>query len=278
MPAPRAAGLPRRSSTSARRSGPSASALAERLRRRGHLGVGRARAGDRSHDARRGAAHGDRRTASSRARETRWIVERISVAWTTARRSSARVSASRSKPVSRDHSPTYIDGAYCAWMPPTRSSARGRLASERSSSRWRASTARLSSRVVRTRGRRAATATGAAARRPAATSASAASITMNGSIGVRYRGVSITRNTTLRYMRAGNAQTNHGVRRARRVNAPATASSANSQKQRTPRIAQVASMLTVAPCARAQSMPSRSRPRTVVQNATGRRSAGWSSA
>ena len=35
---------------------------------------------------------------------------RISVACTTERRSSARVSASRSNPSRRDHSPTYIDG------------------------------------------------------------------------------------------------------------------------------------------------------------------------
>ena len=50
---------------------------------------------------------------------------RISVAWTTLRRSSARVSASRSKPATRDHSPMYIDGAYCACSPPMRSSAAG---------------------------------------------------------------------------------------------------------------------------------------------------------
>ena len=53
------------------------------------------------------------------------MVWRISVAWMTERRSSARVRASRVKPSSRDHSPMYIDGAYCAWMPPMRSSALG---------------------------------------------------------------------------------------------------------------------------------------------------------
>ena len=53
------------------------------------------------------------------------MVERISVPCTTVRRSSARVSWSRSNPASRDHSPMYIEGAYWAWMPPIRSSARG---------------------------------------------------------------------------------------------------------------------------------------------------------
>jgi MFS family permease len=57
----------------------------------------------------------------------------------------------RSRSATRDHSPTYIEGAYCAWMPPTRSSARGSGSAERSSSSWRTSSARLSSRRVRTR-------------------------------------------------------------------------------------------------------------------------------
>ena len=43
------------------------------------------------------------------------MVIRISVAWTTVRRSSARVSWSRVNPSSRDHRPMYIEGAYCAW-------------------------------------------------------------------------------------------------------------------------------------------------------------------
>ena len=76
---------------------------------------------------------------------------RMSVAWTTERRSSARVSASRSKPSSRDHSPMYIDGAYCACSAPMRSSARGIGVRARSSRSWRASSARLSSRWLRTR-------------------------------------------------------------------------------------------------------------------------------
>src|SRR5215210_6117758 len=62
----------------------------------------------------------------------------------TLRRSSARVSAPRSKPSSRDHSPMYIDGAYCAWRPPMRSSLRGSGERPRSSSPCRASSARLS--------------------------------------------------------------------------------------------------------------------------------------
>ncbi|MDX6683275.1 MAG: hypothetical protein QOG94_3314 [Solirubrobacteraceae bacterium] len=49
----------------------------------------------------------------------------MSVAWTTLRRSSARVSALRSTPRVRDHSPTYIDGAYCACSPPIAASVRG---------------------------------------------------------------------------------------------------------------------------------------------------------
>ena len=79
------------------------------------------------------------------------MVWRISVAWITERRSSARVRASRVKPSSRDHRPMYIDGAYCAWMPPMRSSALGRGVRARSSSSWRASSARFSSRCVRVR-------------------------------------------------------------------------------------------------------------------------------
>ena len=77
---------------------------------------------------------------------------RMSVAWTTVRRSSACVSASRSRaPPIRDHSPTYIDGAYCACSPPIAASACAIVPSSGSSSPWRASTARLSSRSVRTR-------------------------------------------------------------------------------------------------------------------------------
>ena len=53
------------------------------------------------------------------------MVARMSVPCTTVLRSSARVSALRSKPSRRDHSPMYIDGAYWAWMPPMRSSAVG---------------------------------------------------------------------------------------------------------------------------------------------------------
>ena len=81
-------------------------------------------------------------------RETRWMVTRSSVAWTTSRASSARVSASRSNASSRDHRPTYIDGAYWAWIPHSASSACGSGAGERSSRHWRASSARLSSAAV----------------------------------------------------------------------------------------------------------------------------------
>ena len=75
----------------------------------------------RSQDSRRGArspiANGQKSPAA-----TRWIVTRMSVACTTVRRSSARVSWSRRKSRKRDQRPMYIDGAYCAWMPPIRSS------------------------------------------------------------------------------------------------------------------------------------------------------------
>ena len=50
---------------------------------------------------------------------------RISVAWITVRSSSARVRLSRSKPASRVHTPAYMAGAYCAWIPATCSSAAG---------------------------------------------------------------------------------------------------------------------------------------------------------
>jgi hypothetical protein len=43
---------------------------------------------------------------------TAGVHEQRGVPWTTVRRSGARVSASRSKPSSRDHRPMYIDGAY----------------------------------------------------------------------------------------------------------------------------------------------------------------------
>src|SRR3954447_22079922 len=79
------------------------------------------------------------------------MVTRMSVPTTTVRRSSARVSWSRSKPSSRDHTPTYADGAYCAWIPPTRSSIFGRLMRPRASSNCRARSARLRWRCVRTR-------------------------------------------------------------------------------------------------------------------------------
>src|SRR5215210_70485 len=78
------------------------------------------------------------------------MVTRISVAWTTRRRSSALVSASRSNASRRDHRPVYIDGAYCACSPPIRSSMRGSGAALRSSNPCRASTARLSARAERT--------------------------------------------------------------------------------------------------------------------------------
>src|SRR5512133_203103 len=45
----------------------------------------------------------------------------------------------------------YIEGAYCAWIPPIRSSARGRGVFARSSRSCRASSARLSSRSVSVR-------------------------------------------------------------------------------------------------------------------------------
>src|SRR4051794_16969900 len=63
---------------------------------------------------------------------------------TTFLRSSAFVRASRLKPSTRDQSPMYIDGAYCAWRQPIRSRTRGSCADTRSSSIWRARRARLS--------------------------------------------------------------------------------------------------------------------------------------
>src|SRR5918996_6496763 len=80
-----------------------------------------------------------------------WIVARISDAWITRRRSRAVVRPRRSKWRSRDHRPMYADGAYCAWIPPIRSTARTSGRSERSSSSCRARSARFSSRVVSTR-------------------------------------------------------------------------------------------------------------------------------
>jgi hypothetical protein len=51
-----------------------------------------------------------------------WIVERIIVACTTLRRSSARQVLAL-EPSRHDHSRTYPDGACCVWSPPTRSGA-----------------------------------------------------------------------------------------------------------------------------------------------------------
>src|ERR671910_559244 len=75
----------------------------------------------------------------------------MSVAWITDRRSSARVSASRSNPSRRVQRPTYIAGAYCACRPPIRSRARGIGSRARWRSGWRGGRARLRSRPVRTR-------------------------------------------------------------------------------------------------------------------------------
>ena len=75
----------------------------------------------------------------------------MSVAWITLRCSSARVSASRSNSRMRDHRPTYIDGAYCAWMALIVLSVGAIEPVDGSSRRWRASTAQWSSRVLRTR-------------------------------------------------------------------------------------------------------------------------------
>src|SRR4029450_3942526 len=79
------------------------------------------------------------------------MVPRSRVAWTARRSSRAVVSRSRRKSRSRDHSPTYGEGAYWAWSPATCSRAASRGSSERSSRSWRASRARLSSRVESTR-------------------------------------------------------------------------------------------------------------------------------
>ena len=54
-------------------------------------------------------------------------------------------------PSTRDQSPMYIEGAYCAWRPPIRSSTRGRGACTRSSSICRARSARFSSLAVSVR-------------------------------------------------------------------------------------------------------------------------------
>src|SRR5689334_5358689 len=76
------------------------------------------------------------------------MVLRSSVPCTTARLSRARVSASRSKPATRDHSPMYIAGAYWACKHAIRSSALGIVTPARSNSSCRARTARLSSGCV----------------------------------------------------------------------------------------------------------------------------------
>src|SRR5215211_59588 len=104
----------------------------------------------RSHHRRRGSRIATANGQKSRF-ETRWMVARIKVACTTARRPSARVNASLSKPSSRDQSPMYIEGAYCAWIPPIRSSARGMGRRARCSSSCRARRARLRSCSVSVR-------------------------------------------------------------------------------------------------------------------------------
>src|SRR6266571_411735 len=78
------------------------------------------------------------------------MVARIIEAWTMLLRSSPRVTASRSRLSSRDQSPMYIEGAYCAWSPPIRSSVLGIGAFARSSSICLARSARFRWRSVRT--------------------------------------------------------------------------------------------------------------------------------
>src|SRR5262245_1275635 len=75
----------------------------------------------------------------------------MSVARTTCRRSTARMSCSRRNPFSRDHSPMYGDGGHCACSAPTRSMARGTESLARRSRSWRARSARFSSFWLRTR-------------------------------------------------------------------------------------------------------------------------------
>jgi hypothetical protein len=71
-------------------------------------------------------------------------------------------------------------------------------------------------------------------RSPTLVTAQAASSTRKGSIGSRKRGVSTLMNTMLNASRTGIAQTQPGTRRARPVNAPATASAPITQKAMTP--------------------------------------------
>ena len=121
---PRAAGLPISASTSLRGSGPSAS-FAASVRAAAAIACSPGSFFQaRSHSARRASRTATANGHQSRG-ETRWIVTRISVPWTTSRCSSAVVSAAGSKPRSRDHRPKYIDGAYWAWIPHSRSSASG---------------------------------------------------------------------------------------------------------------------------------------------------------
>ena len=105
---------------------------------------------ERSHCSRRSSVTAAANVHQS-AGVSRWMVERSEVPCTRVLRSSALVSCSRSNPSSRDQRPTYIEGAYWAWIPPIRSTAFGSDARLRSSSSWRASRARLSSRSVSVR-------------------------------------------------------------------------------------------------------------------------------
>ena len=136
--------------TSARSTGPSARRMRSRFVPASIcLALGSPLRADSQRSRRRRRTAAEKRHQSSGV--TRWIVARSSVPWTTVRRSSARVSFSRSNPSSLVHSPTYIEGEYWAWMPPIRSSARGKGRRFRSSSICRASSARFSSAVLRTR-------------------------------------------------------------------------------------------------------------------------------
>ena len=129
---------------------PAREPVADRARRAGHRGRGEVAAGAQP----RGAAHvADReRERPEVARATRGGSSSASAS--PGRRCGPRARASgrpARSPASRDHSPMYIDGAYCDWIPQTASSAAGSGSAARSSRSWRASSARLSSRRVSVR-------------------------------------------------------------------------------------------------------------------------------
>jgi len=130
--------------------GPVGEAAAQRARGPRELGGGEPPAAGGEEPAPARVAHGerDRPEVAGRDEVDRGPLER---ALHDVRASSARVSASRSRSRTRDHSPTYAAGAYCACRPQICASAAAGSTAARSSRSWRARSARCSSRAVRVR-------------------------------------------------------------------------------------------------------------------------------